>query len=163
MTKDSITFGARCFWSHDFFLKNRRKKLSQIIKKLINEEFQRTWLLKKFQLRDFAECYKNFTNGLISLYIWTPYTYSTKDRVWQKNYHFSEPDAFHVKKFLKKSCGKSSIQLFETNLSDGNSTEGDSLKISRFAITRKSLKNSKNEFSSLYIWTPYTHSTKGRL
>ena len=69
-------------------------------KKLINEKFQKTWLLKKFQLRDFAECYKNFTSGLISLYIWTPYTYSTKDRVWQKKYHFSEPDAFHVKKFL---------------------------------------------------------------
>ena len=133
------------------------------------------WLMKfskevdRIQISRFAYLWSSVNNskiGFSSIYNWTPYTYSTKDRMWQKTKWLKNsrsPMFFKWKKFWKKILEIVWSSIWENNWLMKYSKIGDCSKVSRFVNLRSKVKNSKNGLDSLYIWTPYTYSTKFRV
>ena len=87
---------------------------------------------------------KNSKDDLSPFYIWTPYTHSTTDRIWQKNLLLIGKQRFWRQ--------KSFLRIVETVWSNSykkiwlmkSSKENEWLKVSRFAILRSGVEKSKS-------------------
>ena len=98
--------------------------------------------------------------GLSSLYIWAPYTQSTKHRKWQNDSWIFGALCLWGHNFFQKVVENVWSTYWNKNWLITNSKKGDCLKFFRFTILPGSVKYSKIGSSSLHIRTSYTQCKK---